>query len=342
MPSNNAVTREKIDLGRRLFMDRRLSFNNTLSCAMCHVPEQGFTSNELRTSVGIEGRTVRRNAPTLFNVAYLTRLFLDGRETSLENQVWSPVLAYNEMDNPSIGYVVDKIKTLPEYRGLFERAFGSGPDMLTLSQAIATYERTLVSGNSRFDRWFYGHDANALTEEERRGFEIFRGKGRCVACHTIGDTYALFTDNGFHNTGIGFALSMSASRTYKVQLAPGVVVEVGASMLDQFEQPLPDVGRAEVTLKPEDRWAYRTASLRNIALTAPYMHDGSLPTLEAVVDFYDGGGTDSPDKDPVLEPLGLTSSEKQDLLAFLRSLTGDNVEALVQDARKVRENSPIP
>jgi cytochrome c peroxidase len=119
-------------------------------------------------------------------------------------------------------------------------------------------------------------------------------------------------------------------------------VEVGASMLDQFEQPLPDVGRAEVTLKPEDRWAYRTASLRNIALTAPYMHDGSLPTLEAVVDFYDGGGADSPDKDPVLEPLGLTPSEKQDLLAFLRSLTGDNVEALVQDARKVRENSPIP
>jgi cytochrome c peroxidase len=163
--------RPRIDLGRTLFMDRRLSHNNTLSCGMCHVPEQGFTSNELGTAIGLEGQTIRRNSPTIYNVAYVEQLFHDGREFSLENQAWGPLLAGNEMANPSIGYVVEKIKALPEYAGRFEAAFaGRGPDMMTIGLALAAYQRTLNSANSRFDRWRYGGEANALNAEEQAGF----------------------------------------------------------------------------------------------------------------------------------------------------------------------------
>jgi cytochrome c peroxidase len=334
LPPDNPLTQARIELGRTLFMDRRLSHNNTLSCAMCHVPEQGFTSNELGTAVGLEGQTVRRNAPTVYNVAYVEQLFHDGREFSLENQVWGPLLAANEMGNPSIGYVIEKIRVLPEYAGRFEQAFaGRGPDVLTVGQALAAYQRTLVSANSRFDRWRYGKAERALTAEEQAGFRLFSGKAGCSACHVAGEKNALFTDNRFHNTGIGYAHSMGLSGKHRVQLAPGKFVEIEDKALDSFERPLPDVGRYEVTLDPADSWAYRTPGLRNVALTSPYMHDGSLATLEEVVEFYDRGGIDNPQKDPVLKPLGLSVTEKQALVAFLRSLTGDNVQKLVTEAR---------
>ncbi len=163
VPADNPLTAEKVALGRRLFYDRRLSLNNTVSCAMCHIPEQGFTNNELATAVGIEGRTVRRNAPTIYNTAYHERLFHDGRETRLEQQIWGPLLARNEMGNPSIGSVVERIRETADYEGLFEAAFPErGLAMETIGMAFASYERTLVSGNSPFDRWYYVRDEAAL------------------------------------------------------------------------------------------------------------------------------------------------------------------------------------
>ncbi len=343
VPPDNPLTLPRVELGRTLFMDRRLSHNNTLSCAMCHVPEQGFTSNELGTAIGLEGQSIRRNSPTVYNVAYVEQLFHDGREFSLENQAWGPLLAGNEMANPSIGYVIEKIRALPEYAGRFEQAFGGrAPDVQTVGQALAAYQRTLVSANSRFDRWRYGKEQSALTAEEQAGFRLFTGKAGCSACHIAGEQHALFTDNHFHNTGIGYAHSMGLPKTRRVQLAPGVFTEVEDKALASFEPPLPDVGRYEVTLDPADSWAYRTPSLRNVALTSPYMHDGSLATLEDVVEFYDHGGIDNPQKSTLLKPLGLAPDEKQALAAFLRSLTGDNVKKLVAEARTAQPSETPP
>ena len=178
IPDANPVTRPRVELGRKLFYDRRLSHNHTISCAMCHVPEQGFTVNEMATAVGIEGRSVRRNAPTLYNIAYATHFFHDGRETQLEQQVWGPLLAVNEMGNPSVGYVLERIRDLPDYAGLFEAAFdGRGPGMETLGMALSAYERTLISANSPFDRWYFGEQPEALPPAARRGFALFTGTG---------------------------------------------------------------------------------------------------------------------------------------------------------------------
>lgn len=333
VPSSNPITREKIELGRKLFYDRRLSLNQTQSCAMCHIPEQGFTNNELTTAVGIEGRSGRRNAPSLYNVAYLTRLFHDGRETTLEQQAWGPLLDRNEMGNPSFGAVIEKIKVLPDYSGRFESAFGRGPTLETVGMALASYERVLVSGNSPFDRWYYGGEEDAVSDAAKRGFELFRGKANCSACHSVGERHALFTDNELHNTGIGARRSLAEpSRTHKVILAPGVVVDVEEEVINPVGgAPIGDLGRYEITQAPDDRWRYRTPSLRNVALTAPYMHDGSKKTLEDVLKFYIRGGFDNPTLDPLMQKLDLNDREVEDLIAFLHTLTGDNVDALVAD-----------
>ncbi len=329
VPQDNPLTREKVELGLKLFADRRLSHNGTMSCAMCHVERQGFTSNEIATAIGMEGRSHRRNSPTLLNVAFVQRLFHDGRESTLENQVWGPLLAMNEMANPSIGHVIEKIRSLPDYEGLFERAFaGRGATMETIGQANASFERTLVSANSRFDRWFYGKEASALTAEEQTGFELFTGKAGCAECHAVGPKWSLFMDHGFHNTGIGWARSMNQEPKHKVQLAPGVFAEIERSVVDAFSEPRQnDVGRFEVTEDPADRWAYKTPTLRNVALTMPYMHDGSVPTLEAVVDFYEQGGINNPLQDARMKRLGLTADEKRLLVEFMKSLTGSDVES---------------
>lgn len=333
-PADNPLTREKIALGRKLFYDRRLSLNQTFSCAMCHIPEQGFTSQEQATAIGIEGRTVRRNAPTLYNVAYLTRLFHDGRESSLENQVWGPLLAANEMGNPSVGAVLDKLKALPDYRGLFERAFRRGPSMDTVGQALASYQRTLIAGDSPFDRWRYGRKADALSPAARQGYALFTGKAGCSQCHLIGPRDALFTDHQLHNTGVGYAESLrpEPART-RVQVAPGVAFEVDAARIGQVAEPKPgDLGRYEITQNPADRWRYRTPTLRNIALTAPYMHHGGMASLRAVVEFYNRGGVANENLDPRIEPLNLSAEEMDALVLFLESLTGRHISVLVSDA----------
>jgi cytochrome c peroxidase len=338
VPHEQAISPARVALGRKLFLDRRLSPAGTMSCAMCHIPEQGFTANELATSVGVEGRTVRRNAPTLLNVAFHERLFHDGREVALEDQVWGPLLAANEMGNSSIGSVVERLRGLGDYAGLFEAAFdGRGVSAARIGDAIAAYERTLVAGDSRFDRWRFGGDASALSPEEQRGFALFTGKARCAVCHTIGDRDALFTDHRFHNTGIGWRRAVHAPARIRVELIPGAFADLDRKTLESFSEPRArDLGRYEITLDPKDRWAYRTPGLRNVALTSPYMHDGSLPTLEAVVEFYDRGGIEHPEKSPLVVSLGLDGEERGALVAFLRSLTGSNVQALVDQARRAR------
>jgi cytochrome c peroxidase len=338
VPADDPLTAEKVALGRRLFFERRLSHNDTVSCAMCHVPEQGFTSNEMATSVGIEGRTVRRNAPTIYNTAYVERPFHDGRETSLEQQIWGPLLARNEMGNPSIGTVLEKLGGLDDYAERFREAFpGRGITTETLGMALASYERTLVSGGSAFDRATWGGDGEALTESARRGLGLFTGRGGCAGCHTIGPESALFSDGGFHNTGVGYRAAMgsdgSSEETQRVQAAPGVSLDVPRRVVASVSgAPQNDLGRYEVTRDPADRWKYRTPTLRNVALTAPYMHDGSLATLRDVVAFYDRGGIPNEGLDPRIRPLGLTAEEKADLVAFLESLTGADVTDLVGDA----------
>lgn len=335
-PSDNLMTKEKVDLGRLLFFDRRLSLNDTFSCAICHIPEQGFTSNEITTAVGLEGRSVKRNSPTIYNVGYYDILFQDGREDTLEQQAWSPLLAHNEMANPSIGNVISKIKGISSYDGLFEKAFnGKGPTMETVGMALASYQRALNSGNSRFDQWYYGGDKNALNANEVAGFELFTGKAGCSACHLVGDDYALFTDNKLHNTGHGYATSMGIKpEKTRVQLAPGVFVDVDTEIIDTVRQQpkMNDVGRYEVTQNPYDRWKYRTSILRNVALTAPYMHDGGFSTLKDVVEFYNQGGVENELLSPMIRPLGLNDEEINQLVDFMESLTGSNVQILVADA----------
>lgn len=334
--TTGAATQAQVALGRKLFMDRRLSTNNTMSCAMCHVPEQGFAAVEIGTSIGLEGRTLRRNAPTLLNVAYVGKLFHDGRSPTLEAQAWAPLLNAIEMGNADAHTLLARITALPDYAGQFEAAFGGqGADRDNVAAALASYQRTLVSGNSRFDRWRYGKDTTALTAAEQAGFGVFAGKGRCIACHSVGEKDALFSDARFHNTGIGWARSRITQATrYQVQLAPGVLTQVSEQALANVSEPLQvDMGRYEVSKQAADRWAYRTPSLRNVALTGPYMHDGSLTTLEAVVEHYQRGGVAHPGNDPLLMPLALSQSEKRQLVAFLKTLTGDNTAQLARQAR---------
>ena len=345
VPEDNLLTRKKVDLGGRLFFDRRLSPNNTLSCAMCHLPEQGFTSNELRLAVGIHGQSGRRNSPSLYNVAYQRSLFHDGRAATLEEQIRFPLTNPVEMGNPSMGYVVDKVRKLPGYKELFLAAFGEGASVETLSKAIASFERTLLSANSPFDRWYFGGEEKAVTARAKEGFAIFTGKGGCDSCHTVGKEVALFTDQGFHNTGVA-ELKLIPEKEVEVRLAEGFTIKMPRAQLNTVLTPsAKDLGRYEVTQDPLDRWRYKTPSLRNVALTAPYMHNGVLLTLAEVVNYYDQGGTEAEGQDPKIQPLELTMREKQALIDFLKSLTGDNIQTLARETlthAKLVKKIPLP
>ena len=330
----------EIDLGRQLFFDRRLSKNETLSCAMCHIPEQGFTQNELATPVGHLGKGVRRNVPSLYNVAFAEALFLDGREQSLEAQIWSPLLANNEMANDSREAVLAKLASNDFYTKRFAEIFEEGLTQSTLGRVLAAYQRALLSGDSPFDRWYFGGEelpikkgsgAEGYPALAARGFAVFQDKG-CAACHRIDDSSALFTDGQFHNTGTGYLRAGRALRPLSVQLAPGIFV---VPAVDAETETFTDDGRYEVTGREADKWRYRTPSLRNVALTGPYMHDGSIATLEAVVAFYAEGGGRDPAQDPRIQSVQLTQSDQDALVAFLKTLTSSHVDALVSDARSV-------
>lgn len=336
LPAAAAGEARRAELGRQLFFDRGLSSNGTMSCAMCHLPEEGFASNASRQAVGIEGRSLRRNAPTVLNVAWLSVLFHDGRESSLETQAWGPLLHPDEMANPSAGHLLERLRARPEYRGRFEAAFaGRGASMDTVGGALAAYQRTLVAADSRFDRWRWGGQREALSAQERRGFDLFTGKAACARCHTVEARHALFTDQRFHVTGAG--TPWQPRGPVVVPLATGVQTTVSPAERAAYErEDAPDHGRWDISQRPEDRFAFRTPSLRNVSRTAPYMHDGSLPTLQAVVDFYAAGGGPVPDRSPLLRPIDLDGAERQALVAFLKSLDSQALPSLVRQARQSR------
>ena len=344
LPHGNPPTIQKVRLGRKLFLDRRLSDNGTLSCAMCHVPEQGFTVNEIQTAVGKGGKSLRRNAATLLNVGYGQLFFSDGSEPTLDLQPLDVFLNPDEMGAPSAGALVSRVQSLLDYASLFEEAFREPASIENIGKALGTYMRTLLSANSPFDRWHFNDEEGALSEAAKRGFRLFVGEAHCVNCHSVGAGHALFTDHGFHDTGRGWHTSMvgrTLAEPVRVELAPDLFTTVDRSILEAVGDPLPaDLGRYEVTHEPADRWRFKTPTLRNVTLTAPYMHDGSLPNLREVVEFYSAGGFAHDGLDPLITPLGLSEQEIDDLVSFLRSLTGDNVDALIRDARSERIGNP--
>jgi cytochrome c peroxidase len=301
IPADNPPTADTVALGRRLYYDTALSVDGTVSCASCHAPQSGFSDGR-QVSTGVRGQKGTRNAPTVFNSAYYTTQFWDGRTPSLEQQAGGPMANPVEMGHTLEG-VERKLNADPTYRAQFKKAFGSGVITIEMvEKSIASFERTVVSGNSPFDRYMYGGDNKALNASALRGLEVFRNpkKGNCVVCHTIGDKYALFTDNKFHNLGVGVKLGMTG------------------------EAELLDLGRFKVTNVEADKGAFRTPSLRNIALTAPYMHDGSDKNLKEVIDFYIGAGNSNPYRDKEIHSLDfLTGKERADLQEFLKSLTGE-------------------
>jgi cytochrome c peroxidase len=296
IPPDNPPTAETIALGRRLYYDTALSVDHTISCASCHDPKFGFSDGH-QFSDGVRNQKGTRNAPTVFNAAYFTTQFWDGRAPSLEKQAEGPVQNPVEMAFTLEG-VEKRLSADPSYQAAFDKAFGPGPITYEMvEKCIASFERTVISGNSPFDRYFYGGDKKALSESAKRGLEVFRNpkKGDCAACHLIGDKYALFMDDKFHNIGIGA----------------------------ETEQ-LADLGRFMVTHIDSDRGAFKTPSLRNIALTAPYFHDGSRKTIKDAIDYYIGGGNSNPHLDKEIHVLDfLTGKERADLQAFLESLTGE-------------------
>ncbi len=302
----------QIALGRKLFMDPQLAEDGTMACGTCHIPEHGFALNGPAVAFGRGGRSLRRNTPTILNAALATSQFVDGRMKTLEEQVWGPLLAVEEAWNPTVQDVVGRLQGRSDYREAFRAAFQGRPvSQRLIGAALAAYERSIAVGGSRFDLWKYAGDSTALNDDERAGFDVFRASG-CGGCHTVRDDYAAFTDNTFRNTGIEWARAHG---------------RLGA------RKKAPDHGRFEVTARESDRHAFRVPSLRNVALTAPYMHDGSLATLEEVVDWYDGGGGGDPERDRALKPLGLDDTAKRQLVVFLRTLTSGEVERLTREAR---------
>ena len=331
--TTRAASDAQRELGRKLFFDRRLSINGTMSCGMCHVPEEGFTSNASQQALGLEGRSLKRNAPGLLNVAWQTALFHDGRQASLESLAWEPILHPHEMGNTSAAQVLARLRRLDDYPRRFAAAYpGRGMTRDTVARALAAYQRTLVAADSPFDRWRYGGQADALDAAAREGFALFTGKARCASCHLVGERHATFTDGGFHVTGAGQALQAH----YDVPLATGETTRLPLDALAPFAFGIgADLGRFDVTKRAADRHAFKTPSLRNVARTAPYMHDGSLPTLDAVIDFYDrGGGRAVESRSALLQPLRLSASEKAALRAFLEQLDSPHAASVAAQARR--------
>ncbi len=319
IPADNPQTAEKIALGKRLFNDKRFSAGGAISCASCHQEDKAFTDG-LPVAVGINGQAGTRNTPTLINAAFFETLFLDGRASSLEAQVLGPMLNPIEHGLQNQQAIIDLIQQDRSYTEAFSKAFAIKVDEINIShvtKAIASFERTLISGDSLFDRYLFGRDHTALSSSAERGLTIFKNKGNCVTCHEISWNNALFTDNRFYNIGVGFK-----------QLTP-VLDELIASV-NQGNNPddfpltavqRSELGRFNVTKNLADIGKFKTPTLRNIALTAPYMHDGSMKTLEEVIDHYDIGGDQNRFIESKIFPLHLTTQEKQDLVAFMQALT---------------------
>ncbi|MRI91662.1 cytochrome-c peroxidase [Aggregicoccus sp. 17bor-14] len=325
VPQGAEPTPEKVALGQKLFLDKRLSVDDSVSCSTCHVPEQGFVDGKT-TSVGVKNQKGMRNSPTVLNAMFQASQFWDGRAATLEDQAKLPILNPIEMGQPSPEAVVTKVRAIPEYAQAFQRIYGRDVTYDDLSNAIAAFERTQFSGNARFDRFIAG-DEKALGARERHGWALFNGKARCSECHAANAQSPLFSDQKFHNIGI------AAHKQDFVQLArEGVrVVRLGdEKQIDELaiQTRFTELGRFLVTKQENDIGAFKTQTLRNIALTAPYMHDGSLPTLWDVMDHYNKGGVQNPYLDGGMQRLGLTEPEIDDLVAFLFTLTDERFEKL--------------
>ncbi|WP_414450023.1 cytochrome-c peroxidase [Burkholderia sp. 22PA0099] len=305
----------EIATGRRLFFDQRLSRNGTVSCATCHVPERAFSDGR-PLAIGVDAQIGSRKTPSLLNVALETSEFWDGRRKTLEQQALDPIVNPREHGLGDLNALTRLIRHDPEYKRAFERILGVNhkPDATDAAHALASFERTLLAGGSRFDRFQYGGDTTALTEAEQRGLQLFQGRAQCVTCHTIGHDGATFNDGEFHTLGIGFSKIESVlDRTARK------VVAADPNELDKLiisDADVAELGRFNVTKEPADIGKFKTPSLRNVALIAPYMHDGSVKTLEDAVEmevYFRGAEAQ--------HPMILTPLERADIVAFLRSLT---------------------
>jgi len=346
VPAANPQTPEKIALGKKLFEDKRFSSTGQVACATCHDAKKAFTDSPLATSEGIEkaGRklTGTRNAPTVVNAAYFDTMFWDGRSPSLEDQSQHPFLNPVEMGLKDHQPILKIVRSDPEYAKAFVQVFGkkgSAISMTEVTQAIAAFERTQVAGDSPFDRYYFKGDLKALTDQQKRGFDIFVNKGRCVSCHVIEQTTALFTDNRFHNIGVGINAVQN-----DVPALAGEFLKAKATLAEVDKKVLADkrtseLGRFAISRGFEGLGAFKTSTLRNVAVTPPYMHDGSIKTLREVVVHYNNGGV-TKEGDPVndflssgIRKLGLTDPEIDDLVAFLEALTSPEYASLPSAAR---------
>jgi len=288
IPADNPLTIKKIELGRVLFFDRRLSEDNTIACASCHLAKFAFTDG-MPVSTGIRGQKGGRSAPVSFNRVFSSVQFWDGRAATLEEQSVGPFTNPIEHGFVKQDIMIAKMNKIPGYQMLFMQAFGEDITIGNVGKAIASFQRTVLSGNSPADRFDQGQDAGAISEAAQKGLLLFRDKARCTKCHSGFN----FTDEKFHNLGIG------------------------------WDDNKVDLGRYMVTKNPEDIGAFKTPTLREIARSAPYTHDGRFRTLEEVVNFYNKGGVKNPHQDPLIIPLELTVQEKHDLVEFLRTLNGE-------------------
>lgn len=323
IPADNPQTPDKIALGDRLFMDKRFSGDGTVACANCHDPEKVFADG-LPVAVGIRDQKGSRHAPTVVNAAYYEQQFWDGRRPSLEEQAKDPFLNPVEHGLTSHDQILAVVRADPSYVAAFKTVFAVDASAITIDhvvKAIAAFERTVISGDSPFDRYLYGGDETAMSEAAIRGLQIYRTKARCQDCHKIDQSFATFTDNEFHNIGVGFKRIQDKFMPLagKLRKDRKPMEEIDIAILSNPE--LAELGRFVVTLRPSDIGRFKTPTLRNVAVTAPYMHDGSQKTLEEVIDFYDQGGEKNPVLDSGIRPLNLTDQEKADLVEFLKALT---------------------
>ncbi len=289
IPADNPLTAEKVELGRTLFFDKRLSQDNTIACASCHLATNAFTDGK-PVSTGIRGQKGGRSAPVSFNRVFSSAQFWDGRAATLEAQSIGPFTNPIEHGFANYDVMLAKMNKIPGYRKLFKEVFGDENIKIeNVGKAIASFQRTVLSGNSPADKFDQGQQAGAISESAQKGLTLFRDKARCTKCHSGFN----FTDEKFHNLGIG------------------------------WDDNKVDLGRYMVTSNAEELGAFKTPTLREIARSAPYMHDGRFKTLEEVVNFYNKGGVKNPHQDPLVLPLELTDQEKSDLVAFLRTLNGE-------------------
>ncbi|TJY63327.1 c-type cytochrome [Sinimarinibacterium sp. CAU 1509] len=328
IPADNPQTPAKIALGDALFHDARFSSTGEIACKNCHLDAIAFHDGR-PVAKGVRMQRGTRNAPTVVNAAYYDYQFWDGRAQTLEQQALQPLLNPIEHGLRSEDEILNIVRRDANYVARFAEAFGASAQSITithLTQAIAAYERTLISGDSAFDRWYYGGDLTAMSDSAKRGFEVFTGPGHCAQCHTVTRQYALFTDQAFHNANASFALLGADPERRAAEFMQARTANIDQRVLSDREAS--ELGRFAVTGRREDLGAFKTPSLRNIARTPPYLHDGSLNTLEKVVEYFNNGGKlnprdpgPNPFQSPLIRPLNLSAEQKRDLVAFLKSLT---------------------